>query len=110
ETHLICGDCFLSTKYLDLCKGCNQCGNKADEKNDVAVWNRSAVTITACSYDCRKQIKKRIKRYGKVCYICSYCRESASEHCSKCKRVYYCSRECQTKDWTKHKLECKKIN
>lgn len=27
--------------------------------------------------------------------------------CSKCKKVYYCDRECQKYDWqTKHKYEC----
>ncbi|GFH48325.1 hypothetical protein CTEN210_04801 [Chaetoceros tenuissimus] len=27
--------------------------------------------------------------------------------CSKCKSAYYCSRECQVKDWPKHKRMCK---
>jgi hypothetical protein len=26
--------------------------------------------------------------------------------CSRCKRVYYCSRECQRKDWSVHKTRC----
>lgn len=28
--------------------------------------------------------------------------------CSRCKIVGYCNRECQRKDWPKHKLECKR--
>ena len=26
--------------------------------------------------------------------------------CSKCKRVWYCDRNCQREDWCEHKLEC----
>ena len=28
--------------------------------------------------------------------------------CSRCKKVKYCSVECQTKDWKSHKIGCKK--
>lgn len=30
-------------------------------------------------------------------------------HCKKCKSVMYCSRECQIKDWPKHKEECENL-
>jgi hypothetical protein len=28
--------------------------------------------------------------------------------CSRCEEVYYCSKECQTADWCKHKTTCNK--
>ena len=28
--------------------------------------------------------------------------------CSRCKKVYYCSVECQKLNWSEHKLSCKK--
>lgn len=31
-------------------------------------------------------------------------------HCSICKSVRYCSKQCQKQDWTKHKLTCKSTN
>jgi hypothetical protein len=43
---------------------------------------------------------------------CGYCLKKLSVdlRCSKCKRVAYCSVDCQGKDWVKvHKSVCKKI-
>lgn len=31
------------------------------------------------------------------------------QRCSKCQKVYYCSRECQTKDWKSHKASCSAV-
>jgi hypothetical protein len=46
-------------------------------------------------------------------YCCIVCRRSAVHcdsvilsRCGKCKRVHYCSRECQKKDFKKHKYLC----
>jgi len=46
-----------------------------------------------------------------VCCVCQKKQENIQEKmkkCSLCKLVYYCSRECQKKDWLKHKEYCKK--
>ncbi|KOC69535.1 hypothetical protein WH47_05478, partial [Habropoda laboriosa] len=37
------------------------------------------------------------------------CHEDAKNRCSKCKEAWYCGRECQVKDWTKHKSICDKL-
>lgn len=40
---------------------------------------------------------------------CSSCgSESGLKKCTACKSVYYCSRKCQIKDWTKHSTQCSK--
>ena len=35
------------------------------------------------------------------------CQTTALQKCSRCKRVYYCSKEHQTKHWKQHKHDCK---
>ena len=47
----------------------------------------------------------------KVCAVCGATQAEGSKKllvCGKCKKVHYCSRECQEKDWKTHKKECQK--
>lgn len=37
------------------------------------------------------------------------CTNEASKHCGKCKVAHYCSRDCQLKDFSTHKLSCLKL-
>lgn len=39
--------------------------------------------------------------------VCARCGAKASSNCSRCKKVKYCSKECQTKHWPEHKSQCK---
>jgi hypothetical protein len=40
--------------------------------------------------------------------ICNVCQKSSTTKCSKCHQTYYCSKECQKKDWKIHKKSCGK--
>jgi len=37
---------------------------------------------------------------------CGVCGELATQRCSKCKQVWYCSRDCQLREWKDHKPIC----
>lgn len=37
---------------------------------------------------------------------CSECGKPATQRCSRCKNSWYCSRECQIKQWKGHKKIC----
>lgn len=55
--------------------------------------------------------KIRVKKFYLPLTIknaCSYCRVRSPDlkKCGRCKCLYYCSRECQKKDWSKHKTNC----
>ncbi|VUZ97165.1 MYND-type zinc finger protein, putative [Plasmodium vivax] len=39
-------------------------------------------------------------------FLCDSCKEIAELQCSQCKRAYYCSKECQMKDWFHHREVC----
>jgi len=43
---------------------------------------------------------------AKLTKVCSVCQTAARSICSNCRSEYYCSRECQTKDWKLHKQHC----
>jgi hypothetical protein len=46
----------------------------------------------------------------RACRTCSKAStpEKPFEACARCNCAFYCSRECQVKDWPKHKAECKR--
>ena len=65
--------------------------------------------------------KEQLKQFAHLRFYCHKCtgnhshkcancyKESETEllRCGKCRRVFYCSKECQLKDWKLHKKMCK---
>ena len=41
-------------------------------------------------------------------FKCGKCQKEAFKRCSKCKSIWYCSRECQVSHWPEHKEGCNK--
>ena len=56
-------------------------------------------------YLSRALLKKPIS--GKVCWWCSRSTSIKLQKCSICSIAHYCSQECQKKDWSGHKLDCR---
>lgn len=46
---------------------------------------------------------------SKVCAVCYTKDLPKTSLCSRCKKIWYCSRQCQTQDWPKHQLTCKVV-
>jgi hypothetical protein len=48
---------------------------------------------------------------SKIEHKCSVegCREIGTLHCKGCLIKFYCGKECQTRDWSQHKVGCKEI-
>lgn len=47
-----------------------------------------------------------VEGWNKVCGALGCEKNSCAMKCSKCRVIYYCGRECQTKDWKAHKRVC----
>eukprot|EP00041_Stephanoeca_diplocostata_P011146 m.180815 g.180815 ORF g.180815 m.180815 type:complete len:167 (+) comp18434_c0_seq5:219-719(+) len=39
--------------------------------------------------------------------LCSLCGKESKNRCAGCKRIFYCSAECQRSHWKTHKKDCK---
>ncbi len=43
-------------------------------------------------------------------FQCAVCKiHGATKKCGRCKKIRYCSKECQKKHWTEHKKTCKEV-
>lgn len=40
---------------------------------------------------------------------CATCNKITTQYCARCKCNFYCSKECQKKDWFKHKIVCSSL-
>ena len=61
-------------------------------------------------YNCKATISSAASMETTVeADFCSYCRKKCSLNCGSCFVITYCNRECQRRDWKKHKKECRSI-
>lgn len=75
---------------------CNDCGARGA---GLTGDNELMSLITKCPGHCLEQPK------NPVCQCCSIPVDSSMK-CGACKAVYYCSKECQIKNWAIHKEIC----
>jgi ankyrin repeat protein len=57
-------------------------------------------------------IKKHANRQKSAMNKCNKCKkrekvEYSFSRCSRCQKVFYCSRDCQVADWNEHRLHCR---
>jgi hypothetical protein len=63
-----------------------------------------------CLAKAGKGVQKDVKKMGyrRVCLNCGK-HDVNNQRCASCRKVYYCSRECQLSHWVHHKALCKAI-
>ncbi|KAI9004946.1 hypothetical protein DFJ74DRAFT_692109 [Hyaloraphidium curvatum] len=63
-----------------------------------------------CHAAVRRAYLKKITSGDDAELVCTYCERSSPKaemrRCSRCRAAHYCGRECQRKDWPKHKAAC----
>ena len=67
-------------------------------------------TLTENNNAIENKLRAFLSRLSHACHVCFKPKSESQplSQCSKCKQTYYCSTECQTTDWPRHKKECKK--
>lgn len=61
----------------------------------------------AYNFDLLENIAKKSNETTSNRNVCGQCGIDASQKCSNCEQVFYCTRECQVKDWPHHKTICR---
>ncbi len=102
-----CPSC--AAKNEDGKKKCFKCG-----VGKPIGWLRIQPDIFTGKCICRKcndEMKAVLEEQGGSLKYCANCNISAPnlKKCGRCKDIYYCSRECQVVNWTKHKPNCGKL-
>ena len=87
-------------KGMDAIRGC--------ERTTVKFYHERSQC--SCLDKHRRMAAKTQKKMG-VCHNCRQAIERTSLMlCGSCRRSQYCSRQCQTAHWQKHKEECKMLS
>jgi len=106
----ILGDAFIARLVDDSKDLFQRLDFTIDDLKEEAAWIRAAKEIhqKAPSKDeATEKIKEMLgaKTKAKSCAR-PECRGMTTTRCSRCKKVYYCSRVCQKADWKTHKEQC----
>ncbi|CAH2233969.1 programmed cell death protein 2 [Pararge aegeria] len=99
-------DCFHRTIFIFVCQKGSCCKtNSAD--NFIILRCQLPRKNDYYSFEPYEENENECFPMDKWAKLCNVCGIKAPSHCSKCKKVYYCSRQHQILDWQKgHKSIC----
>ena len=89
-------------EHKGACAKCRACGEYASFEDRCGDCGTNF-----CSAACREADVAHGKQCGKRCGHCGAKQETMMQ-CSKCEKVVYCDRECQSAHWKTHRPDCKK--
>lgn len=95
-----CYDLIIQSDDLFCCK----CNNLADEKFIIPELNNINEKSVTCSIACFNSLA--VSKGYRFCGGCNKQLNNLSSGCSRCKKTYYCNRECQLDHWKVHKNYC----
>jgi hypothetical protein len=105
--------CELHANCLPKGAKCTVCGSDFDRVMVTLfiLKDKKSVCIRCCSYACKKQLSKErgiyLPDFKNMCRFCGKV-DCVLKKCGECKTEEYCSKECQTADWKRHKKVCVK--
>ena len=108
-----CNTCNATSKPdgSDLAK-CGKCKkttycSRACQRKDYAEHKTGCYTPE--ERQLRKDVKSEATSFSLACEVCSKSAITTGtklDRCSLCRAVFYCGKECQTKDWPAHMKVC----
>ncbi|XP_048745168.1 uncharacterized protein LOC125658094 isoform X2 [Ostrea edulis] len=111
----ICGNCGILKEGMKTCGRCRQvyyCSRECQKMDWKAVHKAQChgtldgVPDERCDHKCLPDSSEL-----DVCklHVCAYCGVKENlKKCGRCLGVVYCSKSCQSRDWSQHKIICKK--
>ncbi|XP_050342266.1 programmed cell death protein 2 [Nymphalis io] len=99
-------NCFHRTIFLFICRNSSCCQTNLTD-NFLVLRCQLPRKNDYYSFDPYEENENEHFPMDKWAKLCNLCGLKAPSHCSKCKRVFYCSRKHQILDWQKgHKEIC----
>lgn len=97
------GDAFVARFYDDGRDDFRRLDFALGDLSSAAKWAQMARTIN-------RNKKTRVSQQDVEALLdrkaCARCGKPADLRCARCKKTYYCSKECQKADWPSHKRSC----
>ena len=104
-----CQNCGNIRSDLINCAACGD-ARYCDENCQKKHWEVHKNKCKSSGGDERDSSKQQLlkSRLSSDCDCCDFCdmKSTTLKKCGACRKMQYCSKDCQTKDWKKHKLVC----
>ncbi len=98
----------ISIKVSPNHEACNECGESTGSRHGAeANAGREIIDVPALANKQQvAQQRKRKKRKYRSCFVCGCGFWNTEPHFCPCRKVTYCTSECQKADWHSHKQKC----